>query len=175
MLEDNLIQIAGVVDESEARLLQACGVRYLGFPLRLAVHQPDLTEIEAARIIRGLAPHTLAVLITYLADAQEIADLCRFLGVRIVQLHGDIERAQLETLKCHHPRLTLVKSLVVGLHDTDTLESIMHDVSAVVDAYILDTFDPRIGASGATGKTHDWRISRQLVEHAPRPVILAVD
>jgi phosphoribosylanthranilate isomerase len=42
-----------------------------------------------------------------------------------------------------------------------------------VDAYITDTFDPETGASGATGKTHDWRVSRRVVGQSPRPVILA--
>jgi phosphoribosylanthranilate isomerase len=173
MLEDGLIQIAGVHDEAEARLMQECGVRYVGFPLRLPVHQPDLTERAAARIIRGLAPWTHAVLITYLADAEQIAALCRFLGVRIVQLHGDIARRELERLRTHDPALTIVKSLVVGRPDADATTPILHDLSAVVDAYILDTFDPQTGASGATGKTHDWRISRRLVQRSPRPVILA--
>ena len=30
-----------------------------------------------------------------------------------------------------------------------------------------------VQASGATGKTHDWRLSRRLVELADRPIILA--
>ena len=42
-----------------------------------------------------------------------------------------------------------------------------------VDAYITDTHDPSTGADGATGKTHDWRISRELVKISPKPVILA--
>jgi len=42
-----------------------------------------------------------------------------------------------------------------------------------VDAFITDTFDPATGASGATGKTHDWTVSRRLVERSPKPVILA--
>ena len=48
MLEEDLIQIAGVIDAAEAQMLQQCGVRYLGFPLRLPVHREDLTEEEAA-------------------------------------------------------------------------------------------------------------------------------
>ena len=39
--------------------------------------------------------------------------------------------------------------------------------------FITDTFDPATGASGATGKTHDWTVSRKLVELSPKPVILA--
>ena len=67
MLEENLIQIAGVIDAAEAQMLQQCGVRYLGFPLRLPVHREDLTEEEAAAIIKSLAPPVFGVLITYLS------------------------------------------------------------------------------------------------------------
>jgi phosphoribosylanthranilate isomerase len=42
-----------------------------------------------------------------------------------------------------------------------------------VDAFITDTFDPTTGASGATGRVHDWDISRRLVEVSNTPVILA--
>jgi len=46
-------------------------------------------------------------------------------------------------------------------------------LSPLVDAFITDTFDPATGASGATGRTHDWNISRRLVEISRRPVLLA--
>jgi phosphoribosylanthranilate isomerase len=52
-------------------------------------------------------------------------------------------------------------------------EAKVSKLSPFVDAFITDTFDPRTGASGATGKTHDWRVSRRLVEISARPVILA--
>jgi len=174
MLEDNLIQIAGVVDEAEAQLLQQCGIKYIGFPLRLAVHQEDLSEEAAAKIIRrGLDSSVSGVLITYLNNAIGIADFCQFLGVRMVQIHGDIDRKELKRLKALDPNLTIIKSLVIGLHDNETLESIMGRLSEYVDAFITDTFDPKTGASGATGKTHDWGVSHRLVELSDRPVILA--
>ncbi len=42
-----------------------------------------------------------------------------------------------------------------------------------MDAFITDTFDPATGASGATGKTHEWGISRELRALSPKPLILA--
>ncbi len=42
-----------------------------------------------------------------------------------------------------------------------------------MDAYITDTYDPVTKASGATGKTHNWEISKNLVELSAKPVILA--
>jgi phosphoribosylanthranilate isomerase len=173
MLEDKLIQIAGVIDAAEAQMLQQCGVRYLGFPLRLPVHREDLTETAAAMIINGLVPPAFGVLITYLSQANEIAGFCHALGAQIVQLHGAIERNELKRLKTLDPDLTVIKSLVVGMHSDKSLETMLRELSPFVDAFITDTFEPKTGASGATGKTHDWRISRRLVELSERPVILA--
>ena len=173
MLEENLIQIAGVIDATEAQMLQQCGIRYLGFPLRLPVHREDLTEKEAAVIIKNLAPPVFGVLITYLDEANEIAAFCHALGARIVQLHGDIKRDELKRLKTLDPKLTLIKSLVIGMHDDHALETTVTELSPLVAAFITDSFDPKTGASGATGKTHDWRVSRRLVEVADKPVILA--
>ena len=73
MLEDKLIQIAGVMDQVEAELLQQCGVKYLGFPLHLPVHREDLTEQQAAEIIQRLRPPVLGVLITYLSTMKFFA------------------------------------------------------------------------------------------------------
>src|ERR671925_258065 len=154
-------------------MLQQCGVRYLGFPLRLPVHREDLTEEAAAAIIKSLAPPIFGVLITYLDEANEIAAFSHSLGARLVQLHGDIDRDELKRLKALDPTLTVIKSLVIGMRDDKALEAMLSELSPFVDAFIIDTFDPKTGASGATGKTHDWRVSRHLVERSNRPVILA--
>lgn len=173
MFEENLVQIAGVIDAVEAHMLQQCGVRYLGFPLRLPVHREDLTEKDAAAIIKSLSPPALGVLITYLHEASEIAVFCHTLGARIVQLHGDIDGDELKRLKATDPNLIVIKSLVVGMRNERVLERMVADLSPFVDAFITDTFDPKTGASGATGKIHDWHVSRRLVELADKPVILA--
>lgn len=167
------IQVAGVTDQAEAEMLVRSGVRYLGFPLRLPVHKEDLSERAAALIIRSLEPRARGVLITYLNQAGEVVNLCNLLGTSIVQLHGDIESSELRRIKELEPGLSIIKSLVIGLHPIEQLRGVIERTASHVDAYITDTFDPQTGASGATGKTHDWRVSRQLVSESPRPVILA--
>ena len=168
-----LIQVAGIRDRAEAALLQDCGIHYLGFPFRLPVNREDLTEAEAAAIIRSLRPPVRGVLITYLDQAQAIADFCRALGARMVQLHGDISAAELARLRELDPGLRLIKSLVVGLHRMSVLERLVVELGPLVDGFLTDTYAPETGAAGATGRTHDWAVSRRLVELSPRPVILA--
>ena len=169
----DFIQVAGVIDQAEAQLLVKSGVKYLGFPLRLPVNHADLSEDAAAAIIRSLKPPTRAVLITYLNQAGEIVEFCQSLGVSIVQLHGEIDASELRSIKERHPTLAIIKSLVIGLHPVEQLLELVQRTALYVDAYITDTFDPSTGACGATGKTHDWRLSRQLVRYSPLPVILA--
>lgn len=169
----DFIQVAGIRDEREARMLLDCGVHYLGFPLRLPVHVEDLSEADAARIIHALRPPARGVAITYQDDADDIARFTDYLGASIVQLHGDISPDELKRLGLLRPALRIIKSLVVGERSCERLIAQVDETNEFVDAFITDTFDPETGASGATGRTHDWGVSRTLVQVSPKPVILA--
>ncbi|MBU1041649.1 MAG: phosphoribosylanthranilate isomerase [Proteobacteria bacterium] len=180
-----MIQAAGVKNLAEARLLAACGVTHVGLPLRLPVHTPDVSEDEARDIVRGLAANpgntAQTVLITYLEDARETLALCRFLGVDGVQLHGPMPLPEVRRLREAAPALFIIKSLVVGMAGKRGGEAdLLAEAEAnapYVDAFLTDTFDPASGASGATGKTHDWDVSRRLAQALwqgwAKPLILA--
>ena len=154
-------------------MLIAAGVHWLGFPLRLDFHSEDMTEAETAAAVRALSPTAQAVLITYLAQADDLAALCRRTGLCRIQLHGEIALPQLRRLRALAPDLFIVKSLVVGKRDPAGMEALMRSCAPYVNAFITDTHDPATGASGATGRTHDWEISRRLAAASNRPVILA--
>jgi phosphoribosylanthranilate isomerase len=170
---NNLIQVAGIIDSDEARMLMKLGVDYLGFPLRLPVNKNDLTEDDAVKVIKEIVSPYKAVLITYLDKAAEIIRFSDKLNVCIVQLHGRITIEELKKIKMNRPDIEIIKSLVVYKDNYPELESTVQNLSEWVDYFITDTFDPVTGASGATGKTHDWKISRKLVEISSKPVILA--
>lgn len=170
---DKIIQVAGIIDSAEAIMLMESGVEYLGFPLRLPVNKEDLTEEEGAEIIQLIKPPHKAVLITYLNNAEEIIEFCDKLKVTYVQLHGSIDINQLKLIKTVRPEIQIIKSLVIRKDNLSELERLVTDMSDWIDLFITDTFDPSTGASGATGKTHDWNISRKLIEFSPKPVIIA--
>ena len=104
---------------------------------------------------------------------EEIIKFCDKLNVTVVQLHGKIETVQLQKLKSNRPDIEVIKSLVITGSNLNELENVIAENSNWIDLYITDTFDPETGASGATGKTHDWNISKRLIELSPKPVILA--
>ncbi len=173
ILFEHVIQIAGIIDQREADLLLAAGADLLGFPLRLPVHKEDLSEAAAAEIICGLKDRNQAVLITYLDNAEEIIDFCDILGVTIVQLHGPVLVSELRKIKRKRSNIKIIKSLVVREDNFPQLYQDIDTFGDIVDAFITDTYDPETGATGATGKTHDWAISRELAEDSPKPLILA--
>lgn len=168
-----LIHAAGVIDAAEAEMLIDCGFTHLGFPLVLDHHTEDLSAEAAGAIVAALGDRATFFLITYLNEAADIAALASKLQVDMVQLHGEIALTELHRLRALAPRLRIVKSLIVR---GDNLQALVDEVgrfAQLVDSFITDTFDPLTGARGATGKTHDWAVSRRLVEASPKPVILA--
>lgn len=169
----HLIQVAGVRNLAEAEMLVREGVACLGLPLRLPVHKEDLPEAEAAALVRRLPRSVESVLITYLGEAAAVAEFAEFLGVNAVQLHGTITPGEFARLRKLRPGLALIKSLVVRSGNRTELKADLERFAPWADAFITDTFDPATGACGATGKTHDWAVSRELVRASRLPVILA--
>jgi len=171
MIHHIKIQIAGVSSIEDSIRLINLGVDGLGFTLRLpsGIHD-NLTEEKARKIIAALPPFVATVLITYITDPAEAVDLCKYLGVNTIQLHAPVEKGVMPEIKNLLPNIKIIKSVnVVNLSAVDDANS----ASEEADAIILDTYDPKTGRHGATGLTHDWTISKKIVETCPIPVILA--
>ncbi|MEM9360369.1 MAG: phosphoribosylanthranilate isomerase [Pseudomonadota bacterium] len=171
--QTGLIHIAGVIDREEAELLISCGAKHLGFPLVLGHHKEDLTHDAAAAIVAEFGDQAEFFLITYLTRAEDIIDLCETLQVRGVQLHNEIATSEVARLRQLSPALHIIKSIIISPDAQTQHGEEIDQYSPNVDAFITDTHDPVTGATGATGKTHDWEISRHIVQISPRPVILA--
>ncbi|WP_406139014.1 phosphoribosylanthranilate isomerase [Streptomyces sp. NBC_01089] len=170
---NKLVQVAGIIDAAEADMVIGEGADWIGFALRLPSGKDDIAEQDATSIIKGLqAPHA-GVLISYLTEAEEVSQFCDELGVIAVQLHGDVATEQLKKLKSLRPDLFVLKSLVVREGNIDELLKLVDDTHPYVDMYITDTFDPKTGAKGATGLTHDWSVSAELVRRSPKPLMMA--
>nr|WP_211116433.1 phosphoribosylanthranilate isomerase [Glycomyces buryatensis] len=173
MLMHGLIQVAGIIDQAEADLIIEEGADWLGFALRLPKKNEDLSEADAAAIVKAIQPEHKGVIITYLTDADEIKGFCTDMGVGAIQLHGDVTPEQLRRLRTIAPDLYVLKSLVVKSDNIDELSKIVESSSEWVDMFITDSFNPATGAKGATGLLHDWNVSAELVRISPRPLMMA--
>lgn len=165
------VQIAGISTLDDALAVEQAGADAIGFTLGL----PDgphngLDEHRARAIIRALPPLITPVLITYHTAAAAVVPLCRFLGVSTVQLHARPDPAEVAAIRAALPGVKVILAVSV------TGEAAIDEAAALAahaDALILDSYDPATGRRGATGRTHDWSISRRIVARVPVPVILA--
>ena len=165
------VQIAGVSTSEEALECERAGADALGFTVRLPTGAHDgLTEAKARSIIAALPPFVSSVAITYVDNAREAVELCRFLGAGALQLHGEFPAQDLPLIRAGLPHIKIIRAVhVTGREAIAKARSLERHV----DAIILDTYDPQTGRGGATGKTHDWSLSRQIVEKSRVPIILA--
>lgn len=168
-----IIQAAGVKNKAELELLIEAGFTDIGFPLRLPVNQADTSESEAKDLIILIPKNINKVLISYIDNAKELIELSDYLGTNIIQIHGEINLAELKKIKTSRPKLKIIKSLVIKEGNFLELEKTIYSLEKYVGFFITDTYDPHTGASGATGKTHDWNISKAIVSLSSKPVILA--
>jgi len=167
------IQVAGIRDEAEAGMLVRAGVMQIAFPLGPGIREIDLSEDDVARIVAALGPAVRTILITYRSAAGAVAADRERLGAAGVQLHGPITAEEIALLRRLHPELFVIRSLIVGRQRPEAIAQEMAACAPFVDAFLTDTFDPASGRSGATGRVHDWEISRHLAEISSRPIILA--
>jgi phosphoribosylanthranilate isomerase len=165
------VQIAGISYLDDALAVERAGAEAIGFTLGLPSGPHNgLDEHRAREIIDALPPLITSVLITYHTTAAEVVPLCRYLGVSTVQLHAPAEASEMERMRRELPGLKLI--LAVNVTGPEAI-AVAEQRARHADALILDTFDPATGRHGATGKTHDWALSRAIVERVAVPVILA--
>lgn len=131
----------------------------------------DFIDSDTAKeIVEALPPFCASVLVTHLIDPKEIIDLATDIGVTTIQLHGDSTPDDAQTIKNGLPYIKLYKAIHVT--DEGSIEN-GRDFLPYVDAILLDTANPSTGQVGGTGMTHDWSISKRIVQAYDKPVILA--
>jgi phosphoribosylanthranilate isomerase len=166
------VKICGITNREDALAAIAFGADAVGF-LVGRVHPSKSVFISAegaARIAAELPPFCSTVLVTHLARLPEILEAARTARVTTIQLHGDTDRGEAEEIRKRLPYVKVYKAVhVIGeaaLSEAQTL-------AGHVDGIVLDTAIPETGQVGGTGKTHDWEVSRAIVQAVGLPVILA--
>jgi len=166
------IQVAGVSTLEEALFCNRVGVDAVGFTLGLPDGPHDgLTPEKAGMIIGELPPGLLPVVITYVNRADAACELARNTQAAAMQFHGGILEKELIRFRMICPDVRSIgRVTVVG---QESIEEAASFKSPFWDAIILDSLDPSTGRKGATGLTHDWSLSAEIVKTASLPVILA--
>jgi len=164
-----IIKICGIRSIEDALATVASGADTLGFHVGLIGARAPIESENAGQIIAKLPAGVSSVMVTSIAEPERLIELARATGAKILQLYGD---ATPETILEVKKALPVQIWKVLNVSDEGSIEEAKkYEESA--DAIALDTLNKETGVRGGTGKTHDWNISRKIVESISIPVILA--
>ena len=134
---------------------------------------PGPIEDELIRNIAQTVPPPIATfLLTSETVAHEIISHHYRTNTNTIQIVDELTDRNYKTLKTEIPNVKLVQ--VIHVIDESSVEEAIA-ISEQVDALLLDSGNPKLKIKqlGGTGRTHNWKLSRQIVEKAKVPVFLA--
>lgn len=168
-----IVQIYTVQSPEEGIALAELGVDHIGITPSNHGLPGELSNIAAAEIFAAIGQRATRVALTVDSDLEVILAMVKTVQPDILHLCGDLKLmtpARVQELRDKIPDLPIMQAIPVM--DASALQ-IARDYEAVSDYFILDSYSDQIGGIGAAGFTHDWSISRAIVQQARIPVILA--
>jgi phosphoribosylanthranilate isomerase len=117
-------------------------------------------------------PAVTSFLLTSRQDVEGLIEHQRFIRSNTLQIVDRLTQGSYRELREVLPGIALVQ--VIHVSDEESFEEAMQ-IASQVDALLLDSGNQKLPVKllGGTGKTHDWTISRRIVEAAGKPVFLA--
>lgn len=154
------------------RLAVECGASAVGLVSAMPSGPGVIEEELIAEIAARVPPAVATFLLTCRQDADSIVEQQRRCRVNTLQLCDRVARGVHAELRARLPGVSIVQ--VVHVTGEESLEEAL-GVAPHVDALLLDSGNQSLAVKelGGTGRTHDWRVSRSIVEASHVPVFLA--
>lgn len=164
-------KICGIASVEDLEIAEKAGSDAVGFLVgQKHASNAFITVEQAEEWCRKAKPFVSTVVVTHLEDPDEIIELIHRIKPTTIQLHSDLSIQTLIYLKARIPGIKRIGK--VSVCNASSVERAL-EIQPYVDAILLDTIDLENDKVGGTGLTHDWSLSRQIVEAVQIPVILA--
>lgn len=166
------IKICCISSREEAALAVAYGADALGLVSEMPSGLGVISDELARDIAANVPPAVASFLLTSRQSATRIIEQQRFVRSNTLQIVDRLTHGTYQNLRDALPGIALVQ--VIHVQDEDSFAEAL-EVAPEVDALLLDSGNQRAAVKllGGTGRTHDWTISRRIVEAVEKPVFLA--
>ncbi|XOZ32861.1 phosphoribosylanthranilate isomerase [Halomonadaceae bacterium KBTZ08] len=166
------VKICCISSIEEAHLAIQEGASALGLVSEMPRGPGVITEDAIAEIAAAIPAPVGTFLLTSKTEPTEIIEQQRHCGVNTVQICDRLARGAHEILRESLPGVSLVQ--VVHVNDSSSVDEAI-EVGRMVDAILLDSGNQALPVKelGGTGRTHDWALSRKIVQSVEVPVFLA--
>jgi len=168
-----LVQIYEVQTPEEALALARLGVDHIGVLVGDGRFPRELPLAQAKAIFAAVPLGAKRVALALSEEPEEVVRVIAETQPDILQIQAAIDVfsvAMTRALKDRVPETPVIRAIPVV---DETSIAIARSYDRVADFLLLDSYDQGTGQFGALGRTHDWRLSRRIVESVGIPVILA--
>ena len=131
-----------------------------------------ISDEEILEITLHIPPPIATFLLTSETDSNEIIEHQRRVHTNTIQIVDELADRTYHEIREALPNTKLVQVIHV-LNESSIDEAL--EVAELVDAVLLDSGNPNLAVKqlGGTGRTHNWELSRKIVEQCEKPVFLA--
>lgn len=166
------IKICCIASLQEAQMAIEAGASAVGLVSAMPSGPGVISEERIAAITAGLPPAIGSFLLTSRQSAREIIAQQRRCGANTLQLVDRLVTGSYQDLREALPGIAIVQ--VIHVTGPEALEEAQR-VAPHVHGLLLDSGNPNLSVKelGGTGRTHNWEISRRIVQAVERPVFLA--
>ncbi|MBL7807536.1 MAG: phosphoribosylanthranilate isomerase [Saprospiraceae bacterium] len=166
------VKICCISSKEEAGQAVAAGAAALGLVGAMPSGPGIISDALIAQIAAATPPDIATFLLTSETSAAEIIQHHKRVNTNTIQIVDTLQSGTYQEIKSALPAIKLVQ--VIHILGEDGVEEALK-AAEWVDFILLDSGNPNLGVKelGGTGRTHNWNISRKIVEQSPVPVFLA--
>lgn len=166
------IKICCIATIEEASFAVRYGASAIGLVSAMPSGPGTISEEMIAEIVPHVPEGIATFLLTSKRDAASIIRQWHKTHVTTLQIVDAVEKSVYSAIRTEVPHLSIVQ--VIHVNGEEAVREAI-DVEPFVDSILLDSGNPKLKTKvlGGTGKTHDWKISKQIVDSVAVPVFLA--
>lgn len=166
------IKICCIASAAEVKMALRYGADAIGLVGRMPSGPGPIEDELIASLARIIPPPVASFLLTCEQSAQGIIAHIRKVNTNTVQIVDELSQGSYDEIRKALPHLKIVQ--VIHVTGKECIAEATR-LQEHVDAFLLDSGNPKaaVKSLGGTGNTHNWDISRELVESLTLPVFLA--
>lgn len=160
-----IVQIYAATSVADALKMVELGVDQVGFVAGdYGEVFGELTFAQARAIADALKGGATSSALTMSTDVAEIERMATAVQPDIIHISSDTEAVDVEAMRDLRRRLPKTVALMKAIHvgGPESIDTALQ-FAAVAEILLLDTKVTGMPGVGATGMTHDWNISREIV------------
>ena len=170
MSKEHFLKVCCISSPEEAQMALENGADFIGLVGPMPSGPGILSLDEISQIVRAIPAEATTVLLTSSSDVSAIIADYNQVQTKAIQLVRELSVSELTAVRAALPDVILLA--VVHVEDASAIERAKsYEDSA--DYILLDSGKPTAGILGGTGNTHDWSVSKRIVEEVKIPVLLA--